>query len=314
MPLKDFLTEIDQSVRAVLDSSFTVEIIDTKTVPSFSDSDLTFDNIDSKTKKCKRLESCVLYIDIRNSAAISTEKKPRTLSKLYSAFIRSMIKAAKYYGGHVRNVIGDRVMVVFDQDKCYTNAVNTAILMNTIAHHIIDKRYSDTFECGIGIDYGQMLVTKAGEIRRGDQAEFYRSLVWLGRPANIASRLTDLAKKTVSTTTHGARVGRYYPFSKEWLWFNESYAEFLDDFSPNYSGQLTHKDPHFCTFYRTSWSTKKEYPAILITEAVFAGYKAENPNDKSITEGWWKKQSVSIKEYSGTVYGGAAYFTAVDQI
>jgi hypothetical protein len=40
-----------------------------------------------------------------------------------------------------------------------------------------------------------MLATKTGIRRHGEQQGNYRNLVWLGRPANVASKLTDLANK-----------------------------------------------------------------------------------------------------------------------
>ena len=40
-----------------------------------------------------------------------------------------------------------------------------------------------------------MLATKTGLRRHGSAQQSYRSLVWLGRPANVASKLTDQANK-----------------------------------------------------------------------------------------------------------------------
>ncbi|WP_374325095.1 hypothetical protein [Aquipseudomonas alcaligenes] len=102
MALKDFLKDLDDSVKVVTSSDFEVEIIETEFVPSFSDASITYDNLDTKKKKCKLLESCVLYVDIRSSAKISAERQPKTLAKMYSSFVRTMIACARYYGGHVR--------------------------------------------------------------------------------------------------------------------------------------------------------------------------------------------------------------------
>jgi hypothetical protein len=102
----------------------------------------------------------------------------------------------------VRGIIGDRVMVLFNPSTAHTDAVNTEILMNTICKNVLNERFKQnevTF--GIGIDYGRMLATKTGVRRHGYERHNYRSLVWLGRPANVASKLTDLANKT----THHSR-------------------------------------------------------------------------------------------------------------
>ncbi len=53
----------------------------------------------------------------------------------------------------------------------------------------------DDVACGIGIDYGKMLATKVGIIKRGSENTENKSLVWVGKPANTASKLTDAAEQ-----------------------------------------------------------------------------------------------------------------------
>ncbi len=67
MSLEGFFSDIDSQVGIVLSSDFNIQVVDTDYVPNFDDSEITYDNLDEKTKKCKRLESCVLYIDMRDS-------------------------------------------------------------------------------------------------------------------------------------------------------------------------------------------------------------------------------------------------------
>lgn len=315
MGLKDFFETIDDQVSTVLDSGFDIEITDTKFVPNFDDPNITYDNLDTKKKKCKRLESCVLYVDIRDSVQLSASKRPHTLAKVYSTFVRSMIECGRYYGGHVRNIIGDRVMVVFDQDDCFKKAVDTAVLMNSVCKYILNKRIKSTdFKCGIGIDYGKMLITKGGAIKQGAEKEFYRSLVWLGKPANIASRLTDLAYKTEYFTDKKVREAYNYSHLKELLWINRSYDAFIDNLEVTYSRMLKHKDEHFFSFFRTSDTTSKSYNPILITKAVYDGLKREYPNVDYIENGYFSKENIQIKDYSGDVYGTDVHFTAVKDI
>jgi len=87
-------------------------------------------------------------------------------------------------------------MVLFDARDCFENAVNCGVAMNTISEHIINKHFkANEVRFGIGIDYGKMLATKTGIRRHGVEQANYRNLVWLGRPANVASKLTDVANK-----------------------------------------------------------------------------------------------------------------------
>lgn len=316
MALEDFLKKIDEQVKTVNSSEFEVEIIETNVVPSFSDPNITYDNLDTNKKRCKRLESCVLYIDIRGSAQISAEKRPMTLAKMYSSFIRSMIACARYYGGHVRNIIGDRVMVVFDKANCFTNAVDTAVLMNTVCQSILNKRIkSFEFSAGIGIDYGKMLITKSGAIRQGDEKEFYRSLVWLGKPANVASRLTDLANKKESYTVRGVREGVYYPLTDVWSWTEVHFEEFLGRLKGTYSPNLIHQDEYFKCFRITDIGPYSlSNSPILMTKAVYNGYKSENPDSDIVKAGWFSKKFITVKDYDGDVYGGDVFKKAVENI
>ncbi|MEH1888226.1 MAG: hypothetical protein V7K92_01785 [Nostoc sp.] len=132
MDILDFFNEIKDEVNLTVSSNFQIEVIETERVPSFEDSNITYYNPLTKTKKCKRIESCVLYVDMRDSTKISAAKHPATLTKIYSTFVSSMIQASRYFNGYVRNIIGDRVMVVYDRVNCFLNAINTAILMNSI--------------------------------------------------------------------------------------------------------------------------------------------------------------------------------------
>jgi adenylate cyclase len=313
--LKEFLTDIDNQVEIVLSSDFEIQIIDTDYVPTFNDSDITYDNLDQKVKKCKRLESCVLYVDMRDSTQISADKRPATLAKIYSSFVKSMIASARYFGGHVRNIIGDRVMVVFDKDDCFKKAIDTAILMNSVNKHILNKRIKNIdFKCGIGIDYGKMLIAKAGAVRRGSETEFYRSLVWLGKPANVASKLTDVANKTTYFCTPDIYQGNYYRNTQKWLWFHRSYDDFIDDLEVTESHNLRHKDKYFYTFIKShSYHTASVSP-ILMTQAVYEGLKKSHSDDESIKKGWWTTQSASVKNYDGSIFGGDVIFPVVKEI
>ena len=317
MALKEFLENIDDQVKSVLSSEFEIQIIDTDFVPNFDDSEITYGNLEAKIKKCKRLESCVLYVDMRDSTKISATKRPHTLAKIYYSFVKSMIASAMYYGGHVRNIIGDRVMVVFDKDDCFKNAINTAILMNSVNKHILNKRVKDIdFKCGIGIDYGKMLITKAGATRKGAETEFYRSLVWLGKPANVASKLTDLANKSSKSYKPGIRQGNYFRSLDTWSWLDKTYDEFIDDLECTSSRELIHKHKYFSTFHKTKLGPYiTSANPILMTQAVYEGFEKAYPNDNTIVENYWKQQSsVKVKDYAGKIFGGDVIFPLVKEI
>lgn len=164
-------------------------------VPNDDDAGLTFET--GKTKKGKKVTTAVLFVDLRNSTTLNFEHDPHQLGKLYAAFVRAMIQCAEQYGGVVRNIIGDRVMVVFPAETCCTNAVNTAgSTMNTVVTRILNPMFKGAeVKAGIGIDYGTMYVEKVGVPRLGKERDVYKILCGSEEPWNVASKLTDLAGK-----------------------------------------------------------------------------------------------------------------------
>ena len=309
MAVKDILDTLDDEISIIHDSDFDIEITNTNFVPSDSNSSLTFENFDEMYKKVKTIETCVLYIDIRKSTKLNLQHYPKTMAKLYSSFIRSMIKAAENFNGKIRNIAGDRVMVVFDSSDCFTEAINTAILMNTISQKIINKRFkNNAFTCGIGIDFGKMMVAKCGTIKYGEENSSYKSLVWLGRPANIASKLTDAANKGNSyTTVNGVNIGLHYKNIDEWTWQFKSPEELVKNIEFSYtSSNMKYKNDHFSSFFATT-NTECNYDStcpILITDSVYEGFKRNNPEANSIKNNRWHKQLRKTPDFSGVVYGG----------
>lgn len=185
-------TEVGREVDGIIDHETIFE--ETSVVPSVADNDLTFTRHDER--KGKSLETCVLFVDIRDSVQKYNDHRTSTLTKMYSAFVYGVLRIAKEYNGHVRNIIGDRVMVVFDKDNCCDNAVRCAGSILYFCKNKMGKTLpGDSFHCGIGIHYGTMNVIKVGLELHTDENNDYKNLVWIGEPANLASRLTDMAGK-----------------------------------------------------------------------------------------------------------------------
>lgn len=311
MDLQDFRDSITEEVQGITSSDFTVVITETDVVPNVDDPDITYPNLVKAEQKCKLIETCVLYIDIRRSTDLSFSHRRNTLTKLYSSFVRAMARCGGYYGGKVRNIIGDRLMVLFDKEDCFTNAVNTAILMNSVSQYILNKHFTyGEVKCGVGIDYGRMLASKAGIIKKGAENTANRSIVWLGRPANIASKLTDVANKTTAASRYMVHEGFYYRYIEEWTWIDTEMPDFLNKLEETFSPVLKHPNENFASFFLTTNTARHSTPPVLMTEPVFDGFKRKNPNVQSLREGWWHTQSVSVPGYDGRVYGGNVWFTA----
>lgn len=317
--MKEILNEIETDIRDIKVKNF--QYTPTKEVPSRHDTSLTFER--GVDKIGKEIETCVMYVDIRNSVELNRIHHTQTMGRIYTAFSKAMLKIARYHKGYVRNIIGDRVMIVFPKDNCYTNAVNCAISIYHISHYLINKVFTEVdFMCGIGIDYGTLKVIKVGLPRRGTEGFDNKNLVWVGYPANIASRLTDVANKSVDNSKvkvkyyptnysylfpiknmFGQTIKSEKPYSdtpREDLLTNEEFAKklsFYDTLGISYNGgKLIRFD---------KVESKIDFPPILMTSRVFSGFKTANPTRDSITKNYWKKISNhNIKNVDVDVYGG----------
>lgn len=316
--LPELSVELSDEVGTILAEDFLITTITTQVVPHSSDAAITFPNLDGKTQACKLIDTCVLYIDIRRSTELSITYRAKTVAKLYSAFVRAMTKCARHFGGHVRGIIGDRVMVIFDCDDCFRKAVDCAILMNSTAQYVINKHFTRTeVQCGIGIDTGKMLVTKTGFRRRGYEQHDYKNLVWLGRPANVASKLTDIANKPADgLTVDLVRVGYSNAFSGDIQWQNEWPSAFAKNVQSTILTGFSHASPNYVSHFMTEqyFETRAATPPILMTDPVYRALNAAYPLVDYVLNGWFKPVTVEIPGYSGVVHGGDVIFTAFREI
>ena len=281
-------------------------------VPDIDDKNLTYGNGDEK--KGVEINTCVLFVDIRNSVQLTKDKQVRTMGKIYSVFTQCVLLAAQYEGGFVRNIIGDRVMVVFPPDDCYRKAVYCAITINHIASIINEKFDNFEFKCGIGVDYGKLSVMKVGIRKKGSENDDNKGLVWVGYPANFASRLTDCANKEFTdiyykvegdfyevnfiNSSYFGRPNGYYKKSKEFT--AEELAGKLS--LSKYDGSL------ILSSCQKVYSINKEekvftYKPILLSDRVYQEFSKAAPDANSIKKGWWYKQTRKIKDIEFDVWG-----------
>lgn len=266
-------------------------------VPSINDTDLTYES--GKTKKGKEITTCVLYVDIRNSVALTEKHQIKTMGRIYTAFTKCVLKAARDEDGYVRNIIGDRVMVVFPSEKCFEKAVNCAISINHAAKILNKEFISVDFKCGIGIDYGKMNVIKVGIERKGDENTENKGLVWVGYPANYASRLTDNANKHVELKLYSVEGKMpnnplaYFSSKKEY-----TADQFAGKVKYNF-GKITIGEFQSITNIKEYVKTH-DFNPILISEEVLNGLKKES---RDLVKDFWKKEEFPIRDIDFDVYG-----------
>ncbi|CUW40071.1 conserved protein of unknown function(containing Adenylyl cyclase class-3/4/guanylyl cyclase domain,59-210) [Magnetospirillum sp. XM-1] len=309
-PTNEFKNDIADEVATILSADFAINVTDTQSVPHFGNPAITFPNLDAKTQGCKLIDTCVLYIDIRRSTDLNLRHQASTLAKLYSAFVRAMTRCARQHEGHVRGIIGDRVMVLFDTPGAVVNAVDTAISMNSTAQYVINKNFlANDVTCGIGIDMGKMLATKTGIIKRGHENQNYKNLVWLGRPANVASKLTDAANKPEeSVIIPAAEILRQTSLLGIPTWQDAWWPTVMNGFF--HAGGWGHTDILLSGVRVVDQKVilKPATPPILMTEEVYAAIKVAQPQRLSIVNNWFDKVSITVPGYDQVVYGGDVFW------
>lgn len=277
-------------------------------VPSLSDCDLTYESGDAKKGKC--IKTCVLFVDIRNSVELTRKHNSETMGRIYTAFTKGVLNAAREYNGYVRNIIGDRVMVVFPVRNCFVNAVNCAITINHISQMINEVFTSVDFHCGIGIDYGEMRVIKVGIERRGNENAENKGLVWVGKPANLASRLTDFAGKTIEDEFYNV-TGEFYHCGSLGLptflsqprkgWIKESRKltaeQLANKLYYSSTNSLSISIHNISSFDKNTEQYK--YSPILISDKVYSEYIKQNPQESK----HWKQETRGVKDISYKVWG-----------
>ena len=305
MGLKEFMTNMRNMTNDVRVKGFAYSTA--LNVPSLSDCDLTYESGDAKKGKC--IETCVLFVDIRNSVELTRKHNSETMGRIYTAFTKGVLNAAREYNGYVRNIIGDRVMVVFPVSNCFVNAVNCAITINHISQMINEVFTSVDFHCGIGIDYGEMRVIKVGIERRGNENAENKGLVWVGKPANLASRLTDFAGKTVEDEFYNV-TGDFYHYDPLGIppllgkprngWFRESKKLTAEQLAHELYYSANGLNIHIHNISSFDKNTEQyKYSPILISDKVYSEYIKQNPQEFK----HWKQETRGVKDISYKVWG-----------
>lgn len=123
--------------------------------------------------------------------------------------MRMAVDCVRKNGGVTRQFLGDRIMGVFidsaDEngnivDSAADKAINAARSLQTVIDYSLNKYLKTNvngkvIECGIGIDYGKVLVTQVGMygLESDENRENEVDCVWVGNTTNYASKYSDIA-------------------------------------------------------------------------------------------------------------------------
>lgn len=139
------------------------------------------------------LESAtVLYADIDGSTTMVDQQSWLVCAEIYKTFLYCAAKIIRFQGGFITAYDGDRVMAVYIGERKNSRAALTALQINWSVHGIINPLFAEQYPQNtyrlrhvVGIDTSKLHAARTGV--RGDN-----DLVWIGRAANYAAKLTTL--------------------------------------------------------------------------------------------------------------------------
>lgn len=139
------------------------------------------------------LDATILYADLSESTKLVDNYQKQFAAEIYKAYLRCAAKIIRAEGGTITSYDGDRIMAVFIGKVKNTAAARTGLKINWACQNIIQpaiqQQYPKTkfqIKQTVGIDTSKLLVARAG-IRGAND------LVWIGRAANWAAKLTTLS-------------------------------------------------------------------------------------------------------------------------
>ena len=147
-----------------------------------------------------KLDGTVLYADLDASTNLVDEYKPFFAAEIYKSYLYCAAKIIKSEGGVITSYDGDRIMAVFIGDFKNTSATRTALKINYAVNNIINPAIEKQYENGykirqvVGIDTSPLFAARTGVRGSND-------IVWVGRAANYAAKLTSLSSDYASRMT-----------------------------------------------------------------------------------------------------------------
>ncbi|SKY58088.1 Adenylate and Guanylate cyclase catalytic domain [Mycobacteroides abscessus subsp. bolletii] len=135
-----------------------------------------------------------VFIDIRDSSGLTQKYKRPTLAKIYRSFISEMVAVLN---GHenVRevNIVGDCVWAVYNTplktniDGVFSRAFQANTLLKLLNEHF-SKKGLEPLKIGVGVDWGRVLMIKAGY-----SGSSINDVIYMGDVVNRASHLAHKA-------------------------------------------------------------------------------------------------------------------------
>jgi len=200
-----FVNELENDVKDFLQGDY--EIIDLDYIPSI-------ENISLK-KKAYRINMLTFCIDLRGSSKLLELHQKQTAGKIHKAFLTTVVKTIKNYGGRVRDFQGDSILAFWPakyQEKIDT-AIKTAMTIVWLLNQRLSKHFTKytKLDYGIGIAIGNVYVIRAGiSINQNEN-----DLVYIGESVNFA---VAIGNQMQSPYHIGISEKTYKRISNDWIY------------------------------------------------------------------------------------------------
>lgn len=142
------------------------------------------------------VDAVYLYADMANSTGLARDFDPKTAAKVVRAYLDASCRVIKFRGGEIRSFDGDRVMAIFMGGSKNSNAARCALNINWAVTKVVWpaleqrlpslKRKGFQLQHCVGVASGPALIVRGG-VRNEDN-----DLVSIGRPPNVAAKLSDV--------------------------------------------------------------------------------------------------------------------------
>ncbi len=180
MALKEDLQKLVEEI--VTTDDWTVR--DGEVVPELEDLGLGNDAVN--------LKAAVLYADMSGSTQLVDSQKAHLAAEVYKSYMVCAARIIKNNGGAITAYDGDRVMGIFIGKSKNTTAAKTALQINWAVRNIINPQLQEQYGLNayqmkhtVGIDTSTLFACRIGVRNDND-------IVWVGRAANYAAKLTTL--------------------------------------------------------------------------------------------------------------------------
>jgi len=199
-----YIKELSDKIKAYTNGDY--EIIETNQIP-------TVENV-AFGKKAYKVRLTSFCIDLRKSTDLLVIHDKQTAGKIHKSFLTIASRIILENGGQIRSFNGDSVLAFWPAQ--YKSEIESAVQAAFQLKWALDIGFAEYFDqyskldFGIGIDYGDVYVVRAGIPRNDDNND----LVFLGMCVNFSTMIANQAHGP-----HHIQISKstYNNLSEEWL-------------------------------------------------------------------------------------------------